>query len=238
MWFFLTIFSFLVVTAPVMAVGMLLQKPYPYDYRKPANSEEILMERLERSLGLLKEKGIKLKDIAMGFFDESSPQNTANTVRVWSFDKVEIKKNTSRLKANQAGFYAIQGFSTIVHLEKSKDVNICQALEDIKLANEHFKAIVVVLDNFMSHKTELVKDTAFKLGIYLVYLPKYSPKLNPIEYIWKSIKRIVSVLFIKDLKHLIDVIEGSFYKFICNLSFAKFWIEQFFNPLCIKFFSG
>ncbi len=219
-------------------LGMLLQKPYPYDYRRPDNAEKILMERLERTFGLLKERNIELKDIAIGFFDESSPQNTANTARVWSFGKIEIKKNTTRLKANQGGFYALQGFSTILHLEKSKKENICQALEDIKLANEQFKAIVVILDNFVSHKAELVKETAFRLGIYLVYLPKYSPKLNPIEYIWKSIKRIVSVVFIENLKHLIDVIERAFYRFSYTMGFAKYWIEKFFNPLCIKFSSG
>ncbi|MFQ6063540.1 MAG: transposase [Methanosarcinales archaeon] len=33
---------------------------------------------------------------------------------------------------------------------------------------------------------------AKELGIYLIFLPPYSPDLNPIEYIWKSIKRMLS----------------------------------------------
>ena len=37
-------------------------------------------------------EGYKSEEIAIGFIDESSPQNTANTVRVWSFDKPHIKK--------------------------------------------------------------------------------------------------------------------------------------------------
>jgi len=39
-------------------------------------------------------KGYKSEEIAIGFIDESSTQDTANTVRVWSFDdaKPHIKK--------------------------------------------------------------------------------------------------------------------------------------------------
>ena len=48
-------------------------------------------------------KGYKREEIAIGFIDESSPQSTANTVRVWSFDKPHIK-NTTRMKANAMGF--------------------------------------------------------------------------------------------------------------------------------------
>jgi transposase len=33
---------------------------------------------------------------------------------------------------------------------------------------------------------------AKELNMNLVYLPPYSPDLNPIEYIWKSVKRVLS----------------------------------------------
>jgi len=38
---------------------MLFSKPYPMDYRRPANAEAILENQLESVLSLLKEKGIK-----------------------------------------------------------------------------------------------------------------------------------------------------------------------------------
>jgi len=50
-------------------------------------------------------KGYKREEIAIGFIDESSPQNTANTVRVWSSDDAKPHiKNTTRMKANAMGF--------------------------------------------------------------------------------------------------------------------------------------
>jgi putative transposase len=35
-----------------------------------------------------------------------------------------------------------------------------------------------------------VKERAKELGVHIVYLPPYSPDLNPIEFIWKSVKRV------------------------------------------------
>jgi len=48
---------------------------------------------VEATLSELETKGYKREEIAIGFIDESSPQSTANTVRVWSFDKPHIKKH-------------------------------------------------------------------------------------------------------------------------------------------------
>ena len=68
-------------------LGVHLSKPYPQDYRRPENAEEILRGRPDLTMHELEKKGYTLDDIAIGFIDESSPQNTANTVRVWSFGK-------------------------------------------------------------------------------------------------------------------------------------------------------
>ncbi|WP_172399459.1 hypothetical protein [Cuniculiplasma divulgatum] len=45
----------------------------------------------------------------IGFFDESAPQTTSNTVRMWSFRKPVILKNTTKFRANTFGFYAFNG---------------------------------------------------------------------------------------------------------------------------------
>ncbi len=61
-------------------IGMKFSKPYPKDYRRPEDAEQVLENQLELTFSLLREEGIKPEDIAIGFIDETSPQNTANTV--------------------------------------------------------------------------------------------------------------------------------------------------------------
>lgn len=137
----------------------------------------------------------------IGFFNESSPQTTANTQRVWSFTKPTICKNTTKLRANSFGFYALNGNSVIDFKEHSKKEDVCEFLKEIKLKNPT-KNIVVILDNFSSHRSKATVDFANEIGIELVYLPPYSPDLNPIEFIWKSIKKVISKEFIVDLDHM------------------------------------
>ncbi len=77
----------------------------------------------------------------------------------------------------------------------------------------------------LSNTAEFAKECDIKL----VFLPPYSPDLNPIEYSWKSIKRIISHSFIKNAEHLKEIIESAFLKFATRLSFAQGWIENFIS---------
>lgn len=83
-------------------------------------------------------------------------------------------------------------------------------MNDIKTSNDTYRAIVAIIDNFSSHKSRLVKQRAKELDIYFVYLPPYSPNLNPIEFIWKSIKRVLSVSFVPNLAEMKSIITESF----------------------------
>jgi hypothetical protein len=86
---------------------------------------------------------------------------------------------------------------------------------------------VIITDNFSSHKSALVRQKASELGIYLVYLPPYSQNLNPIEFIWKSIKRVLSISFVPNLAEMRRIITESFCRFAECKSFAGYWIEKF-----------
>jgi transposase len=206
---------------------MNFSKPYPKDYRRPKEAEEILAGNLETVMRLLKERGVKEEEIAIGFLDETLPQLTANTVRVWSFGKPEILKNTKRIRSNTIGFYAIRGESISGFLESSKAPNIAKFLEKIKEENREYKAIITILGNFPSHRADIVKKRAEELGIYLVYLPSYSPDLNPIEFLWRSIKRVVLLKLIKTIEELRAIIKRSFQRFSTKLTYAKEWIRIF-----------
>lgn len=47
---------------------------------------------------------------------------------------------------------------------------------------------VIVMDNLTSHKTHRVQAAFAELGVEVLYLPPYSPDLNPIEMCWSKFK--------------------------------------------------
>jgi len=160
--------------------------------------------------------------------DESSPQTAANTQRLWSVAKPRMIKNTTKIRANTFGFYALNGESLVDFKDHSKKEDVCEFLCEIRDKNPNRK-IIVILDNFSSHRAYLTLQSAEKLRIELVFLPPYSPDLNPIEFIWKSVKRVVSKYFIRSEKMLKDLIKNSFMKLSKSLSFARGWIEKFLD---------
>ena len=47
---------------------------------------------------------------------------------------------------------------------------------------------IVIMDNLGSHKTKAVRQAIRKAGAKLIFLPKYSPDLNPIEQLFAKLK--------------------------------------------------
>jgi hypothetical protein len=91
------------------------------------------------------------QNTVIGFLDETSPQTTANTQRLWSYGKPIICKNTTKIRANTFGFYALNGNSTIDFEPDSKKESVCNFLKTVWEANIG-KNIIMILDNFQSHK--------------------------------------------------------------------------------------
>jgi transposase len=50
---------------------------------------------------------------------------------------------------------------------------------------------IVILDNLGSHKGKAVRSAVRKAGAHLIFLPKYSPDLNPIEQVFAKLKHLL-----------------------------------------------
>ena len=48
---------------------------------------------------------------------------------------------------------------------------------------------IVVMDNLNIHKMHVVREAILDAGGFPIYLPTYSPELNPIERLWADLKR-------------------------------------------------
>ena len=145
---------------------------------------------------------------------------------MWSFRKPVIIKNTTEFRANTFGFYAFNGKAAVATYENSKQESVMDFLERIRDENP-FNHILVIPDNFSAHRTENVTITAEIMDIDLIFLPPYSPQLNPIEIIWKSIKKVISRTFVKDQNMMIETVKSNFIGLSKRKTFCQEWIKTF-----------
>lgn len=50
---------------------------------------------------------------------------------------------------------------------------------------------VIIMDNAPFHKSSKIKEVIEKSGCELLFLPSYSPDLNPIEHCWHQVKTVI-----------------------------------------------
>ena len=75
------------------------------------------------------------------------------------------------------------------------------------------KEIILFLDNYPSHSTPLVNEFLENHPqIIIEWFPKYSPKLNVIEKIWKELKDIVGNWFYSKIEDMEKAIRTFFRK--------------------------
>jgi len=69
---------------------------------------------------------------------------------------------------------------------------------------------IVIMDNLRSHKVEGVKELFANTKASLVYLPPYSPDLNPIEMMWSKIKSFLKAQKCRSIDSLHSIIPSAF----------------------------
>jgi len=89
------------------------------------------------------------------------------------------------------------------------------------------RRIVIILDNHSANRSKLARDVAKFLNIKLIYLPPYSPKLNPIEQVWRSMKKKISSLDFETIESLLAKIKYYFSKYVVKKTFTDKWIRKF-----------
>lgn len=69
---------------------------------------------------------------------------------------------------------------------------------------------VVLLDNVATHKQEEIEDLIEARGALVIFLPPYSPDLNPIENCWSKVKTRLRSLKPRSLEELLDALVEAF----------------------------
>ena len=70
---------------------------------------------------------------------------------------------------------------------------------------------VRIMDNMKSHHARAVKNLLDSSGIRYIYLPPYSPDLNPIEKLWSKVKAFLRKFKARTLDALPNAIQNAFH---------------------------
>ncbi len=69
---------------------------------------------------------------------------------------------------------------------------------------------IVVMDNLSCHKVKGIKQAIDKAGAHILYLPPYSPDLNPIEQMWSKIKALLRTVKARSIDALLKALPVAF----------------------------
>ena len=172
----------------------------------PTIDREYIEKELSKNI---KTKSEKLKEIEI---EQSKNRKNKET----TFNKIkQICNDTPKITSQKI---------SITQRTTIKDLLIDSEVEDI-LINE--KEILLILDNAKIHHANDVKIASKILNIELMYLPEYSPDLNPIEDLWKIIKSKVYLADYNNLDELMWIVTEEFYEHVTSSSLYEGWIDEF-----------
>jgi transposase len=86
---------------------------------------------------------------------------------------------------------SVEGMGACLAVEGSTNAAVFEAYVEGMLTPALEPGQIVVMDNLSAHKSQRVKELIEGRGCELVYLPPYSPDLNPIEEAFSKIKGIL-----------------------------------------------
>jgi transposase len=89
------------------------------------------------------------------------------------------------------GAMSLNGMIATMTIEEPTDSDIFMAYIEHLLYPALKPGDVVVMDNLSAHKAPAVREWIEKADAELLYLPPYSPDLNPIEKAWAKLKQVL-----------------------------------------------
>lgn len=102
---------------------------------------------------------------------------------------------------------SLHGMGEAMCIRGATDSGVFEAYVERFLAPTLSEGQVVVLDNLGAHRTRRVRELIEAKGAELVFLPAYSPDLNPIEEAFSKIKNVLRKLAARTHEALLEAME-------------------------------
>jgi transposase len=146
--------------------------------------------------------------------------------RLIFIDESSAKTNLTRLRGRSERGQRVHGAAphghwnstTVIGAMRVDGSTACMAIEgatDVEVFGAYVRQVlwpflkpgdVVVMDNLAPHKSEAILALIRQAGAEAVFLPAYSPDLNPIEKMWSKLKNILRSLEARTAESLIAAI--------------------------------
>jgi transposase len=160
------------------------------------------------------------------WLDETQARSDPNIGRTWGRkgQTPVVPADGKVQKINVIGTIDQNGCTDFMTYEGNTDTSVIISFIDM-IAKKKKEKLYIILDNAIYHKSHALNEHIEKYHkgwLELVYLPPYSPELNPAELIWAHLKshglnRIISKT--RDL--FIDAVDKCLLKFSNNVAIGK-----------------
>ena len=82
----------------------------------------------------------------------------------------------------------LDGSTACMTIEGATDTEVFRTYVDAVLCPSLKAGDIVIMDNLNPHKSAPTLELITRLGAEVIFLPPYSPDLNPIEKMWSKLK--------------------------------------------------
>jgi transposase len=175
------------------ATALLHRLGFVYKKTKliPSKANEALQEAFVASFREL-EKALGVDEVIV-FADGVYPQHNTGSSHAWieKGKEKEILSNTGRTRVNINGAINPMNPTEVVAYEcNTIDAATTLAFfKEVEKRFRHKKCIHLFVDNTRYYRSKLVTAFVVTSKIKVHFLPPYAPNLNPIERLWKFLKK-------------------------------------------------
>jgi transposase len=143
------------------------------------------------------------------FVDEMGTNTSLSPIYGWSKKGERAYGSVPRNRGRNTTVLAsmgVEGMGPSLAVEGATTARVFETYLERVLAPTLRKGQVVVMDNLSAHKGERVRELIEDRGCELLYLPSYSPDLNPIEEAFSKIKGLLRKVEARSREALLEAI--------------------------------
>ena len=141
------------------------------------------------------------------FVDEMGTNTSLSPLRAWSAvgqrAHCSVPRNRGRNTTLLASMSA-EGMGPSLAVEGATTRAVFETYVEKVLLPSLRRGQVVVMDNLSAHKGARIRELIERVGCELLYLPPYSPDLNPIEEAFSKIKGLMRKAEARSRKALVE----------------------------------